>query len=841
MRGFVRRFWYLLLPALLLPVPACAQQDGASAAAAFREGRYEDAVRIATAATRADPDDEIARQALASALLDLGRYDDVIEAAASLPNARGEALRARGRLPEAEQAFREAAERDGPDRLSAEFNLAELLYRRGEVDEAFARFDRFIDVYNRSTSLGARDLVAVGNAVRYLGLREPQLFQDAVMAFDDAIAADPSDIEPHIRIGELFLEKYNSTEAQSALRSALERNQRNPRALLGLARTQAFDGDRGRAVETVRAALEINPNLVPARVFLARMLLEAEEYDEVEAELRRALEVEPTSLEALSAVAALHFVRGDQRRYEEARDQVRALNPRYAGLLTTTAEIAAQQRRYAEAAALAEEALRIDGRAWDAHGILGLNQFRLGRIEEARASLERSFEGDPYNVWIKNNLDLLDTFVNYEVRTVGGLQFMLHRDEADLLLPYLAEAATAAHADLVARYGDRPRGPVRVELYPRSADFSVRTVGLAGLGALGVSFGDVVALDSPAARTPGSYNWGVTLLHELAHTVALGVSNSRVPRWLTEGLSVFEERRARPGWKTSIAPELVLVHAAGELPPVSRLNEGFMRPASPQHLGYAYQLASHVIEWIDETRGFDAVLRMLHGYRDGRSTEQTFRDVMGMDAGTVDAQFDAWFRRRADPATAQEFTRLLAAGQRAFGEGDLVQARSSLEAAAALYPVSGAGSPYALLAQIHLRNGDERRAADALTVLTEHDENAYAANLELARLLESLGDRQGAARALERAVWIFPYEPAPHLRLAELYTELGEHENAVRERRAVLGLRPTDRADALYQLAAALLNAGDRDGARREVLRALELAPAFERAQQLLLRLHEGT
>jgi tetratricopeptide (TPR) repeat protein len=60
---------------------------------------------------------------------------------------------------------------------------------------------------------------------------------------------------------------------------------------------------------------------------------------------------------------------------------------------------------------------------------------------------------------------------------------------------------------------------------------------------------------------------------------------------------------------------------------------------------------------------------------------------------------------------------------------------------------------------------------------------------------------------------------------------------AIRARRAALALGPTDRADALYRLAQALAGSGDVTAARREVLRALDLAPNFEAAQDLLLTL----
>jgi cellulose synthase operon protein C len=251
-------------------------------------------------------------------------------------------------------------------------------------------------------------------------------------------------------------------------------------------------------------------------------------------------------------------------------------------------------------------------------------------------------------------------------------------------------------------------------------------------------------------------------------------------------------------------------------------------------------MASLVVEWIVETRDFDSLVRMLHGYRDGHSTDDIFRSALRAEPEAVDEQFDSWLRARANPDRAREFMQHFTEGRRQFTSGNLRQATEALEAAAAIFPTAGGGSPYVLIAQIHLREDNEEAAAAALTKLTQYDETAYTANLELARLLESTGDLPGAAAALERAVWIYPYELAPHVKLAELSTTLGDHQRAVRERRAILGLRPTDRADALYQLALALFDAGDLAGARTEVLRALEVAPMFDRAQQLLLRLHEG-
>ncbi|HEX6559963.1 MAG TPA: hypothetical protein VF021_10885, partial [Longimicrobiales bacterium] len=100
--------------------------------------------------------------------------------------------------------------------------------------------------------------------------------------------------------------------------------------------------------------------------------------------------------------------------------------------------------------------------------------------------------------------------------------------------------------------------------------------------------------------------------------------------------------------------------------------------------------------------------------------------------------------------------------------------------------------------------------------------------------------RQATADALESAIYIWPYDMTVHVRLADLYARTGNAKGAVRERQVIVALQPVDMAEARYQLALAHYQAGDRANARREVLRALEAAPSFERAQELLLKLSEG-
>lgn len=871
-------------------LPGCARAQGAdatpqSAAEALAAGRYEEAIAAFTALAAAPGAPAAVHRGLVDALTAVGRYDDAADAARrgeesagpALAVALGEVLLLRGDREGAEAALRRGAAEGAPDRLMALYHLAVLQEARGEREEALEAFDRFIDLYNAGAARTARDLTAVALAVQRLGAGDPVLFRDALRAFDEAAAADPRDPEPRIRVGELFLEKYNGGDARASFEEVLVRNPRNPRALLGRARSLDFSREGG-ASAAVQAALEVNPSLVEARVFLGQLHLGVEEVDRAREEAEAALRVNPASLEALALLAAVRWLEGDEAAFRAVRERTRALNPRDPGLPIALAEAAVNARRYAEAVEFAREAVALDSTSWRAVGLLGINQLRLGEMAEGRAALERAFAGDPYNVWFKNTLDLLDSLERYREVARGPFTLVIREDEAELLGPLVGDVAEEAWAALTRRYGVNPQVPVRVELYPNSEDFSVRTVGLTGIGALGVAFGRVMAMDSPSARVPGEFNWASVLWHELAHVVHLALSRSAMPRWFGEGLAVYEQRRGRPGWGQGVSPRLLQAWEEGLLPPVSELNRAFVRPAYPEQVGQAYVLSSLVCEWIAGAKGEAALAAMLRAYGRGLDNDQVFREVLGMESAQVDAAFAAWMRERwAGPLAAVargergspppasspgpprmglpsleeaargaaerpgDFRARMLYATVLFEGGRKAEAVPELEAARALFPdYGGADGPDWMLARIHLEAGDRPRAREALERLMALNETHLEGARALATLLREDGVLEGAAAALERAVEIHPFAPAFHRELAEVREARGDWPGVVAARRAVLALNPVDRAPAHYELARALAEAGDRAAARREVLRALEIAPNWGDAQELLLRLRGG-
>ena len=486
----------------------------------LRLGKYKDAIAILSKVPASDSDWIDAQKYLVQAQATIGRYDDAeltarkaaaAKGGAELWNTLGEVLAARGKRAAAETAFVRASAEHASDSLVARLNLAELHYDRGDRDRAMKEFDRFIDIYNAaSAGLTSEELVAVARAVEYLGANDPQLFKDALKAYDKAISIDPFNTNAKVRLGELFLRKYNFDEAQKTFEDVLSSNPLNPRALLGAARRLEADGQPG-ADSLLRASLNVNPAFVEARTLHAEVLLSLEDYAGAQQDVDRALTTNPTAERALAVAAAIKFLTHDQAGFDALRQRALSLNPGDADLYSTLAELVGQVRLYKDAADFARQGVTLDPKDWHAWAVLGNNELRLGKIAEGRASLETSFKGDPYSVWVKNTLDLLDTYKNYDLISSEHFQFLIEKDESAILSIYLKDLAEQAYNTFAKKYGYLPPPPVRVEMYRSHADFSVRTVGLAGLGALGVSFGTTLAFDSPAAKDVGPFNWGSTL------------------------------------------------------------------------------------------------------------------------------------------------------------------------------------------------------------------------------------------------------------------------------------------------------------------------------------------
>jgi tetratricopeptide (TPR) repeat protein len=799
---------------------------------ALARGRTAEAEALAKSKPTGDPD---AAAVLAHLASTRGRYDDAL------------------RLLEAGAAVNPTGE--------AALELGVLLQRQfGRHDAAAGHLNRVL-----GGSLQTPDKEALFRAARAahaLGrMRDVEALYRAI-----GRSTDPA---VETAWGEVSLETDNEAEALKSFQQAISLAADWSPAHLGVARTLAGENPP-MAAAAAEEALKIDADFADAHLFLADLELDNTRYSAARERIDRVLGTNASHLGARALLGAIAYVRDDKAGFEAEIARILAINPSFGEAYRVAGDVAARHYRFDEAVALTRRAIALSPSNVRAQIDLGLHLMRTGDEVEARRVLDSAFKAFPFDRVTINLLALLDKLEKFQVVQDGDLIFKFDPAEASVLREYAIPLAQNALKKMSGYYEFTPKGPILIEIFPIHDDFAVRNLGLPGLvGALGACFGRVVSMDSPKAKAPGTFSWQATLWHELAHVITLQMSNQRVPRWLTEGISVYEEGREKPSWRSEMEVPFALALERGQVLKLRDLNSGFTKPDT---IALSYYQASLLVEHIMATRGPAAVRALVRVYGDGTEGDAAISKGLGISIdelqGTFDKMLDQRFtalraslRDGAKPAKPGEerpagdigalkaaaadrpgsYQAQLVYGAALAKQGDKA-AFEPLEKAAALVPMAtGAESPHAIMGRLAEQLGDTARASKEYRALLLHDHNDVDAARRLAELAAKTNDQAVLAFANDRIVEIDPFDASGHTGLGRIAMRAKDAGVAMREFKVALAIGPADRASAHCDLAESYLLAGRAADAKREALAALEIAPSFERAQDLLLKAIDGS
>jgi tetratricopeptide (TPR) repeat protein len=815
-----------------LGVTEAAQQPGdtfiQSARRLLAHGRADEAEALAKGRNAREPE---AAAVLARIYASRGRHDEALK------------------LLETAVAAQPAGE--------AALELGRLLQQHyGKGDVAAQHFTR---VLNRAgQEQDGESLFRAARAATALGR-----MQDANTLFRAAArSADPA---VETAWGELFLETYNPPEALQSFQRVIKEDPSWAPAHLGAAKTLANENPPG-AAAAAEQALKIDPEYADAELFLAELDLDNTRYPEARARIDRVLARNAANLDARALLGAIAYVRDDKAAFEAEAKRVLAINPAFGEVYRVAGSLAARNYRFDDAVALTRRAVELDPGNIRAGSDLGLHLMRTGDEAEARRVLDRTFKAFPFDQVTFNLLALLDKLDTFEVVQEGDLVFKFDPEEAKVLREYAIPLAKDAMKRLTEIYQFTPKGPILIEIFPKHDDFAVRNLGLPGLvGALGACFGRVVSLDSPRAKAPGAFSWQATLWHELAHVYTLQMSNQRIPRWLTEGVSVHEETRQRPEWGGEMEVPFAIALERGQVLKLKDLNSGFTKPDT---IALAYYQASLLVGHIAATHGEPALRALIASYADGTEGETAISKSLGVSLDQLQATFDQMLEKRfatlrvalrdevkspeqiaatdvaaLKAAAAQNpgsFRAQLLLGAALARQGDKA-AFEPLEKAATLVPrAMGDGSPRAIMGRLAEQLKDPARAIEEYRTLMSYDGTAIEAARRLTELAAKADDSKTLALAHQRLVELDPFDVGGHTGLGRAAVRAKDAVVAMREFKVALAVGPPDRASAHCDLAEAYLLAGRAADAKREALAALEIAPSFERAQEILLKAIDG-
>lgn len=716
----------------------------------------------------------------------------------------------------------------------------------------------------------ADELVALGRAASAMGAAPDLVLQ---RYFERAKKLEPASAAAFQAAGELALAKWDYERAAKEFRAGLKLDPEDAELRYGLAQA-LWPGSREEALREVEKALGRNPRHVGALLMRAEHAVDQEEYEEAEGQLALVNKIFPGHPVGRTLAAAIASLRdGDDERREVLLAEALAYRERNPEVPHVLGRCLSRKYRMEEGERYQRMALSWDPNHGRAKLALTADLLKLGREDEAWVLAEAAARADPYNVLAYNYGKLRRQLAGYQTRETAHFRLRMRPDEMAVYGNRVLALLEEARSVLGGKYeGAAPAGKTLVEIFAEQQDFAIRTFGeLGGAGYLGVCFGTVVTLNSPAAAGATALNnWEATLWHEYCHVVTLTATRNRMPRWLSEGISVYEERERSPVWGARMNAEFRARllgdtdHAEPGLVPIKDLSRLFLRAEKPQDVMFAYYESSLVVEYLFRKQGAAKVRNLMSALARGTGIGAALaKSTEGWER--LEADFAAYARAKAEDygkgvdwvEPAAEMVSPLDRGavkeyaaerpnnlwaRRRLAEMDLAEGRwqdalTSARELIVLFPEDvGEGNGYALLGRAARELNDPKLEAWAWEELAKRKADAVDAYGRLADLAQARGDWAGVAIHAERLLAVNPLSKRAQWSRGRAAEEMGQAAAAAESFGALLRLGPENPAEVHFRLAR-VIRAQDPARARREAVEALLEAPRFAEAHELLAEL----
>jgi tetratricopeptide (TPR) repeat protein len=735
----------------------------------------------------------------------------------------------------------------------------------------------------------ARQYLASGN--RYAERRE---LKPAVIQYRNAVKAQPALAEAHARLGRAYLELGNLEEAYDGLSRAGDLQPSNAAAQLEIGSLLIAVGDFDGARTRARMALEADPENADAHILMASALAGLERLDEAVAQAERATRIDRAHAPSFTALGSLQLARGKRDEAERLLRKAIALDPKGArprlalanfyrvtgdaeaagSLLQEALEREPENRLARRAAAMlylttnraaaAEPHLAALARGPNPADRLALADYYagLGRtgdalriLEPLAAKKETAIEAGTRVASIQWNAGrredaarAIDALVAAQPSApeprVAKARLLLMTDPIDAGAAIeqgrkavkAAPAAPEAHyvlglAQAAARqYDEADRSFAEVlRLNPRAAAAELQR------SRLRLARGDAAGAVDAAARAAETADGGPEAGLQLARSLRAAGRLDQARRQI----AALEARyggdaavRLEAGWIALAAKDRRAARAAFER--ASGIAGDAARAAQDRDWVIRSALEGLIAIDVAEGRVTDARARVTRALAD-TPDDPALLLLSGRVAVVAGALDDAerTLRRAIERAPdALEAYLTLAELYRERGRVDA--ARAEYERAASRRPDAAAPARtlLGLLEQSEGREGDAERQYRA--ALASDPKAGVAANnlawmyAEQGKLDEALPLAEVAARELDRAEahdtlgWVYLKKRLPMHAIPSLEKSVA---------------RAPDRAIYRYHLGLAYLDAGRRDRARAELVRALALKPDLQDARAALARL----
>ncbi|MBC7851948.1 MAG: tetratricopeptide repeat protein [Pirellulaceae bacterium] len=757
-------FWRLntlqhrLIAALLFALPAMAageEKETPSPRSLYLTGHYAEAAELYQQAAEKDAASALG---LARCQTATGEYDEATETLteAIQRDPKSAALLSELALLEFQRGSEDAARKHAEavlaldkDSITARWTLAELDRTSGKLSEALKGYESLVSTYNRGSK------VETSEEVRLIGLAAAQVarwnrnhnqFKRLVSEFYPSLLRREKDFWPaQLEMARLFAEKYNEADATTSLAAGLAINPSAAELHALKAEIAVSNFDLAGTKASLARATDINPRLLWAEQLRGDMLMADVRPAEAIEVLQEASKFNPRSEATRGRLAAAYAaVDGmpcgkPSQRMQAVIDEIEKHNPHCGEFYLAMGESFDRMRRYPLAAAQLRVAQEKMPQLLSVRGQLGMTLMRLGEEVEAAKLLEEAFTIDPYNVRVKNTLEVLDVLKGYAVLETDHFVLKFDRGQDELLARYASKyLEEEVYPQLVEQYGFKPEGKTLIEIFSRNRNtsghgwFSARMVGLPAIGTVGACAGKMVAITTPD-ELPKKYDWARVLRHEYVHVLNLQQTDFNIPHWFTEGLAVHSEGPSRPReWNVTLAERA----REKTLYNLDTITLGFIRPKNSEDWTLAYCQAALFVDYTLESYGKDATAKMLAAYAEHLSTPQVLKKCFAVEQ----AEFEIGYRKFVDGVIAKS------------ANGQTKETRSLAELQKIAEDKNVTARTLAELARANLERKANAEARKWALAAQKKDAAEPLAAYVLARLQLLIGDTDAAIGMLMKAV-----------------------------------------------------------------------------------------
>jgi tetratricopeptide (TPR) repeat protein len=257
----------------------------------------------------------------------------------------------------------------GPTSIDQLVRSACVHHQAGRTSEAITAYRRAIEA-GAATAGGARGAVAAAQFNLGLLLADEGRLDEAIVAWQSAVATQPGLIEAHRALGRAQLVRGRPDEAVTAFRRMVQLQPGDAAAHLELARALAANGQHQESLSDSRRAFELAPTDVNAQLQLGTALAQLARWDEAAHVFRELVDRAPQVPAAWSNLGSALARLGQTEEAGRALERAVELRPDFA----------------------------------DAHSNLGALINNVGRYDEGMAHLRRAIELSPKNATAHWNL-----------------------------------------------------------------------------------------------------------------------------------------------------------------------------------------------------------------------------------------------------------------------------------------------------------------------------------------------------------------------------------------------------------------------------------------------------